>query len=175
MTKAERRRRVLAMTRQRYDSQMRLLYGPVFRDWDLLDRHLQARWKRETEAYIEREEINMTEDLTLHTLRRANMARVPLFKNARGERAHSMDEHDWSLGEWMTAMTGEVGEAANLIKKIRRGDFSLEYARPELAKELADVLIYLDLLAHRAGIDLADAVRQKFNEVSRKQHIEVLL
>ena len=35
-----------------------------------------------------------------------------------------------------------------------------------LAKELADVIIYADLLAHAANIDLGQAVVDKFNEVS---------
>lgn len=27
---------------------------------------------------------------------------------------------DWSLSDWMTALTGEVGEAANIVKKLNR-------------------------------------------------------
>ena len=105
--------------------------------------------------------------LTFDTLRDANMLRLPEFKNARGERAHSRsDGSDWRLGQWCNAVLGELGEAANLIKKIERGDFTLETARPELARELADVQTYLDLLAFRAGIDLGAATILKWNEVS---------
>lgn len=105
--------------------------------------------------------------LTFDQLRDANKRRLPLFKNRKGERSHSQpDGSDWSLGEWCTAVTGELGEAANIIKKIRRGDVSLEDARPELAKELADVQTYLDILAFRAGVDLGEVTRDKFNEVS---------
>lgn len=69
----------------------------------------------------------------------------------------------WSPTDWACAMAGETGEACNLIKKLRRG----EDVRPEdIGKELADVVIYADLLAHRLGIDLGTAVRSKFNEVS---------
>ena len=109
--------------------------------------------------------------------------------------AHTLD--DWSLQDWMCALAGEVGEAANLVKKMRRGDFgvvdlysdgSFEHSdgsepaeedgtalRAELAKELADCMCYLDLVAARAGIDLEEAVREKFNEVSERVGSKVKL
>lgn len=66
------------------------------------------------------------------------------------------------------ALAGEVGEACNVIKKVRRGDRTMDDARPDIANELADAVIYLDLLAARAGIDLGNAVAAKFNEVSER-------
>jgi NTP pyrophosphatase (non-canonical NTP hydrolase) len=108
-------------------------------------------------------------NLNLADLRRANVARLPEFKNALGGPAHSQpDGSDWSLGEWSNAVLGELGEAANLIKKIQRGDLSLEEGRPKLADELADVLTYLDILAFRAGIDLSEATVNKWNRVSER-------
>jgi hypothetical protein len=109
--------------------------------------------------------------LSFNILRAANTARLPTFKNAKGEISHPMrDGHcdNWSLNDWCTAVTGELGEAANILKKIKRGDFTLEEARAELAKELADVQTYLDLLALAAGIDLGQATIMKFNEVSER-------
>lgn len=109
----------------------------------------------------------MTDGLTFNTLRGGNRARLPQFKNGRGKPAHSQpDGSDWCLAQWANAVCGELGEAANLIKKIERGDFTLEEKRAELGKELADVVTYLDLLAFRAGIDLGQATMDKFNEVS---------
>ena len=109
----------------------------------------------------------MTNGLSFNTLREANKARLPTFKNAQGELAHSeQDGSDWSLSQWSNAVLGELGEAANLIKKIERGDFTLDETREELAKEFADVMTYLDLLAMRAGVDLGRATIDKFNEVS---------
>jgi len=118
--------------------------------------------------------------LTFDQLRAANVARLPLFKNAQGETAHAQpDGSDWTPADWMTAMVGEVGEAANIIKKIRRGDFArgsaLEAAMEALRREFADVVIYLDILAHQFGIDLGAAVRDKFNEKSRQVGAEVTL
>jgi NTP pyrophosphatase (non-canonical NTP hydrolase) len=111
----------------------------------------------------------MTDGLTFNTLRGANMARLPQFKNSKGEPAHSQpDGSDWGLGDWVTAVTGELGEAANIIKKVKRGDLTLDEAKPELAREFADIVTYLDILAAQCGIDLGRATMDKFNEVSRR-------
>lgn len=115
-------------------------------------------------------------DLKFSTLREANLRRLPLFKNAKGEPAHSEpDGSDWSFGEWICAITGELGELANLVKKVRRGDMTVDEARPAIAKEIADVNIYLDILASRFGIDLGQAIVDKFNEVSRRVDVDVYL
>ena len=85
------------------------------------------------------------------------------------------DGSDWSLAHWANAVTGELGEAANLIKKIERRDFTLDEARIELGKELADVQTYLDILAFRCGVDLGAATIEKFNEVSERIGCDVRL
>lgn len=84
--------------------------------------------------------------------------------------SHPLDS--WSPTDWATAMAGECGEACNLIKKLRRGEEVL----PEvIGDELADMVIYADLLAQRLGIDLGEAVRAKFNAVSRRRGSGVFL
>ena len=107
--------------------------------------------------------------LTFTVLRSANLLRLSDFKNAQGEIAHSeSDGSDWLLSQWCNAVCGELGEAANLIKKIERGDFT-HYegeVKDALAEELADIVTYLDLLAYRAGVDLGRATIEKFNKVS---------
>lgn len=110
----------------------------------------------------------MTE-LLFSALRRANLERLPLFKNAQGGPAHSQpDGSDWALSAWCNATLGELGELANLIKKIERGDVTLEAARSKVADELADVVTYLDLLAFRCGVDLGAATIEKWNRVSER-------
>lgn len=101
--------------------------------------------------------------LDLALLRRANVARQAAYRNCNG---HAVDCSDWTLEDWFCATLGELGEAANVAKKVRRGDFTLDEARERLASELADTLTYLDLLAWAAGIDLAAATERKFDEVS---------
>jgi len=100
--------------------------------------------------------------LTFRRLNAANLKRVSAF-------LHSPDLSDWSIAEWTNALCGEAGEAANIAKKILRkdgGDANFTALKDALAKELADTVIYADLCASRLGIDLGQAVRQKFNEVT---------
>lgn len=114
--------------------------------------------------------------VTFASLRQANQRRLPQFKNANGEPAHSEpDGSDWSDAEWLQAVTGEIGEFANVAKKLRRGDFTREQALPMMRDELADTVCYLDLLAFRLGIDLGEAVRDKFNRVSERVGSDVKL
>ena len=89
----------------------------------------------------------------------------------------------WSPNDWMTAAAGELGEAANMLKKIKRGDYALDDPynehgvtyRDAVGWELADVVIYLDLLAARLGIELGEAVRAKFNIVSDRRGSDLKL
>lgn len=111
----------------------------------------------------------MTDGLTFNTLRGGNIARLPEFRNNKGDVAHAKaDGSDWSLNDWMTTCVGELGESANILKKVRRGDLTLEEARPKLKMEFADVVIYLDIMAKQAGINLGEAVMETFNAKSVK-------
>lgn len=83
--------------------------------------------------------------------------------------------NSWSLSDWLTATMGELGEAANIAKKLNRirdgipGNKETEKElRAGFRKEIADVFIYLDLLAQAAGFTLESVVREKFNETSQK-------
>lgn len=68
------------------------------------------------------------------------------------------DSHKWFPGKAQRienitlCMAGEVGEVANLVKKIVRGDFDVERALElGLAEEIIDCLIYLcNLMGHEA-------------------------
>lgn len=81
----------------------------------------------------------------------------------------------WSLSDWITATVGELGEAANVAKKLNRvrdgipgNSETPEQLRSNLADEIADAFIYLDLLAQSQGINLSNAVRTKFEKTSEK-------
>lgn len=111
----------------------------------------------------------MTDGLTFNTLRRGNLKRLPMFKSKDGQPLHAVsDGSDWTPAQWFQALIGELGEYANLRKKVERGDFALEEARPKLAEELADAVIYLDLLAAQLGIDLGKATIEKWNAKSEQ-------
>lgn len=83
--------------------------------------------------------------------------------------------NSWSLSDWLTATAGELGEAANIIKKLNRvrdgipgNSETPEQLRNALAEELADVAIYLDLLTQAAGFDPETIRDLKFAKTSRK-------
>lgn len=78
----------------------------------------------------------------------------------------------WSATDWATALSGEVGELCNFIKKLRRGE---PINTIDLAKELADIVTYADHLARFFGINLGEAVRAKFNEVSKRRGSPITL
>lgn len=88
--------------------------------------------------------------------------------------------NSWSTSDWMTATLGELGEAANLVKKLNRvrdgipGNSETEAElRSSLRDEIADVFIYLDLMAQSLGFYLEDAVREKFDRTSEKIGSEI--
>ncbi len=120
----------------------------------------------EAVAWIERNSF-------LHRLRRINRERRLHW--------HPEDapvETQWSSGDWSNAMMGEAGEAANVVKKIRRLETGVKARNSyssfsmlvmDLGDELADMIIYADILAERYNIDLEAAIIRKFNAVSERE------
>ena len=113
--------------------------------------------------------------LTFAKLRVVNVARCEAV-------FHGLDR--WSPTDWGCAMAGEAGEACNIIKKLRRLDdgpkpayYEGEKTRlaEEAALELADVIIYCDLLAARLGYTLEEVVKTKFNVVSNRRGSHIKL
>lgn len=77
-----------------------------------------------------------------------------------------------------SALIAAGGRASNIIKKLERERMGIRGSRSSkenLAKELADVIICIDLIASNLKIDLAKAVREKFNESSEKMGLKTLL
>lgn len=114
--------------------------------------------------------------MNFEELRKANVARVGLFKNRLGFLAHSKpDGSDWSPAQWLQVLVGELGEYANFRKKFERGDLTLEEFNEAASKEIADVQIYLDLLAAQLGFDLGEVTRKKFNETSARIGVNIYI
>ncbi len=68
-------------------------------------------------------------------------------------------------------VAGEFGEVAEALKKYLRGQRGIKGTTATLdnvASEMADSIIALDLLADLMGIDLGEAVARKFNATSEK-------
>lgn len=108
-------------------------------------------------------------------------SRVTEINLARCNRWHKGGISDWTPERWMTATVGELGEAANALKKLFRVDDEIAsineadrqidtrtQAIDKIAEEVADTFIYLNLFACRLGIDLAAEVVKKFNATSER-------
>ena len=65
------------------------------------------------------------------------------------------------LGFTLLALSGEVGETSNIVKKIWRGDFTLFEKEIELQEEIADIFSYLLKLTNQLDFDLEQAYLQK--------------
>jgi len=110
----------------------------------------------------------MTNGLTFNTLRQANVLRA--------SKAEAYNECEkWGHAQWMQALVGEVGELANFLKKVDRGDFLIESISEDIANELADIQTYLDLLANHLNVDLGEATASKFNKVSKRIGADVFI
>lgn len=98
--------------------------------------------------------------------------------------ANEMRQEEWDPDQKISLcfrgveLGGEVGEAQNVIKKLERERLGIRGSRDtiqHLAEELADVIIVADLIAMSESIDLADAVRKKFNRTSVEQGLKTYL
>ena len=86
---------------------------------------------------------------------------------------HRLDS--WSMSDWMVAVLGELGEAANIVKKLNRvrdgipgNTTTADELRDKLSLEIADAYIYLDLLCQAEGINLQASVEKAFNGKSQQ-------
>jgi len=103
---------------------------------------------------------------------------ISAINRKRCARWHS-NELEWTAADWSNALAGETGELCNIIKKIRRHETgaSTEYNTPEMAElieklkdEIADVFLYLDLVANHFDLSLEQCIFPKFNRVSEAQN-----
>jgi NTP pyrophosphatase (non-canonical NTP hydrolase) len=115
------------------------------------------------------------DDANVTLPRYCSIPHVATLNLARCLRWHPGGINSWSLSDWAVAFAGEVGELCNVVKKLNRvrdglvgNKESAADLRTAMRKEIADCYLYLDLLAQAAGVDLASAVRDKFNEVSER-------
>ena len=108
----------------------------------------------------------------LNNLRRANVAR----------------QAEWPGGEHVDLcfraleMAGEAGELANKLKKLVRLQRKITGTNEdratlmkEIADEMGDVIITVDLIGMEIGISAAAAVEDKFNATSIKHGLKTRL
>lgn len=65
------------------------------------------------------------------------------------------------LEHLLVCLFGELGEFANVVKKVQRGDLSLAEAKGSLDEELVDAFIYLVKISNQLGVDLERGFLQK--------------
>lgn len=75
------------------------------------------------------------------------------------------------LEHLIVCLVGEMGEFSNLVKKIRRGDFSFTDKQSELNEELIDIFIYLIKISNHLQVDLEKLYLQKL-EKNKKRFLE---
>lgn len=61
----------------------------------------------------------------------------------------------------LVCLVGEIGEFANVLKKVVRGDVSYENATPLLQEEITDAFIYLIKICNQMEIDLPASYRER--------------
>lgn len=141
------------------------LYFPPEGYYHATRREAIAYWQKHSSKYS----VSNTH-LSFASLRAANIERMKEYKNSHGEApSHGEDGSGWIPAQWFQAMTGEFGEYANVRKKFERGDLLEEDFLERAGEELADVQVYLDILANQIGIDLGTAVVKKFNRDSENR------
>lgn len=94
-------------------------------------------------------------------------------KRCESPRGFNHQLSSWSTSDWFLATLGELGEAANVAKKLNRvrddipgNKETAEELRNKLRHEIGDAFIYLDLLAQSLGFTVGDAAAEAFNSKS---------
>jgi NTP pyrophosphatase (non-canonical NTP hydrolase) len=79
------------------------------------------------------------------------------FRWGRPVEGDSADVLEHSL----VCLVGEIGEFANILKKVTRGDRPYLDARNDLAEELTDSFIYIMQIANQMGVDIEQEYLRK--------------
>jgi NTP pyrophosphatase (non-canonical NTP hydrolase) len=106
-------------------------------------------------------------DMTFRDFSRANRKRCEAGNGFN----HRLDA--WTSSDWMTAVMGELGEAANIVKKLNRvrdcipGNKETEKElKNKLYQELGDTFVYLDLLSQSLAFNIGEAACVVFKNKS---------
>ncbi|NCD07092.1 MAG: nucleotide pyrophosphohydrolase [Spirochaetia bacterium] len=72
------------------------------------------------------------------------------------------------LEHLIVCMLGEFGEFSNIVKKIKRGDFSLLDKKDELDEEFIDIFIYMIKISNQLGINIEETYLKKMKKNEEK-------
>jgi NTP pyrophosphatase (non-canonical NTP hydrolase) len=111
----------------------------------------------------------------LRTEQRAQSIRDMQSINAQRSMRWMAGSPGWTTLEIAGELAGEVGELANVCKKLRRSEMGVpgnkvsdDVLLQQARGEIGDVLVVLMLTASKLGIDLQDAVCEVFNAKSEQ-------
>jgi NTP pyrophosphatase (non-canonical NTP hydrolase) len=108
------------------------------------------------------------------------LEQIAEINDRRCAKWHQSDK-PWTPERWVTAIVGELGEMANITKKLfRAADGSvgilngqtIEELQHEEEKEWADTMLYMILFASARGFDMSGAIREVFNAKSEQLGFE---
>ena len=106
--------------------------------------------------------------MNLHDLREAN--------NQRQAEWPGSDKADIAFRT--IEIAGEVGELCEAVKKYLRAERGIAGTGgtlEQIAEEMADAIISIDVMAMQLGIDLCVSVPKKFNKPSKKYGLSIEL
>ena len=84
------------------------------------------------------------------------------------------DENIGILEFLLISILGELGETSNIVKKILRGDATLEEMHPHLKEEITDIFIYLLKLIYQLDIDIEHEYLAKMQKNEKRfNHYEI--
>lgn len=64
----------------------------------------------------------------------------------------------------LIALMGEMGETSNLLKKVLRGDYSLDDVYTDIKEEIIDMFIYVIKMCYQLDIDIETEYCKKMNK-----------
>jgi len=78
------------------------------------------------------------------------------------------DKNIEPLEHLIVCMLGEFGEFSNIVKKIKRGDFTLSEKEKELKEEYIDIFIYMIKIANQLDINIEDEYISKMKKNEKR-------
>ena len=88
-----------------------------------------------------------------------------------GEKGFYVDINESNIHELehlIVCLLGELGEFANILKKVSRGDFSLEEVKDDLDEELVDTFIYLIKISNQFNVNLEKGYLAKLEKNKKR-------
>lgn len=98
--------------------------------------------------------------------------------------ANKTRQEEWTGSENATLefrtieVAGEFGEVAEAVKKYLRSVYGIKGSTAtveDIADEMSDAIIALDLLANNLNINLGEAIKTKFNKTSMKYDLTTFI